>query len=115
MQILKELHPVAAKEHTCMFCGCKINVGERYQRQTIADSGEVYDWVCHDDCIRLTNLLDMYGDYPEDGITADDFQCAVSDYLADNYRDKDTGKLREDIKALSFIEPIRKIINDIDK
>ena len=56
--LIKKLHPTARKEHRCMFCGCKIEVGEQYQRHTLKYEDYIYDWVNHDDCGTLTVLLE---------------------------------------------------------
>ncbi len=111
---IKELHPTARKEYKCMFCGCKIEVGERYQRDTLKYDGTIYDWVSHDDCSTLTGLLDMYGRCDE-GIGKDDFQNFVWEYLMENYRDEETDDVREDVGKLSYLEQVRLIIADWDK
>lgn len=38
---LKLITPTARKEHTCMWCGCKIKKGEKYERQTIKWDGQI--------------------------------------------------------------------------
>lgn len=111
MEILKQLHPTARKNHTCMYCGCKIEAGEKYSRTTIKDD-EVYDWVCHDDCDRLADMLDLY--YCGEGVTDDDFQCAVNAYLGTCHIDQATGDFLPEVKNMSLIEKVRFIINDIE-
>ena len=112
--LIKKLHPTARKEHKCMFCGCKIEVGEQYQRHTLKYEDTIYDWVSHDDCDTLTGLLNMYDRYDE-GICRDDFQDAVREYLVENYFDEKLDDVREDVDKLSCIEQVRMIIADWDK
>lgn len=112
--LIKELHPTARKEHKCMFCGCKIEVGEQYQRHTLKYEDTIYDWVSHDDCNTLTGMLDMY-DRCDDGIGKDDFQDAVHEYLMENYHDEELDDVREDVDKLSYLEQVRLIIADWDK
>ena len=112
--LIREQHPTARKEHKCMFCGCKIEVGEQYQRHTLKYEDTIYDWVCHDACNELTGLLDMYGRCDE-GIGKDDFQDAVQEYLMENYYDEELDDVREDVDRLSRIEQVRMIIADWNK
>lgn len=58
-ELLRIQHPIARKEHRCMFCGCKIEVGEKYNRSTLKYD-DIYDWVAHEDCVAVSNLLRMY-------------------------------------------------------
>ena len=112
--LIKELHPTARKEHKCMFCGCKIEVGEQYQRHTLKYEDAIYDWVSHDDCNTLTGLLDMY-DNCDEGICRDDFEDAVQEYLVENYFDEELDDVCEDVDKLSRIEQVRMIIADWNK
>lgn len=105
MYIIKETHPIARKEHTCMLCGCTINVGERYVRQTIFDGCEIYDATCHEDCVGLAYKLDIDDD--GDGISQDDFQAAIDDYLSEaGVTNKEV-----EISGLSYIELVRMIMH----
>ena len=112
MEILKQLHPIARKEHTCMLCGCKIKAGEKYTRQTIVND-DIYDFVCHEECDELTQRLDMYDD--GDGITGVEFGDTVLQYLYDNFYDKETKCIQAGIKKLSTIEQVRFILNDLNE
>ena len=112
--LIKELHPTARKEHQCMFCGCKIEVGEQYQRSTLKYEDDIYDWVNHEDCNTLTGLLDMYG-HCDEGICKDDFEFAVQEYLVENYYDEQLDAVCEDVDKLSLIEQVRMIIADWNK
>lgn len=97
-----------------MFCGCKIEVGEQYQRDTLKYEDTIYDWVCHDACNELTGMLDMY-DRCDEGIGQDDFQNAVQEYLMENYYDEKLDDVREGVDRLSRIEQVRMIIADWNK
>lgn len=112
--LIRNQHPTAHKEYKCMFCGCKIEVGERYQRDTLKYDGTIYDWVSHDDCTTLTGLLDMYGRCDE-GIGEDVFQDAVQEYLMESYYDEELDDVREDVDRLPRIEQVRMIIADWNK
>lgn len=112
--LIKELHPTAQKEHKCMFCGCKIEVGEQYRRRTLKYEDTIYDWVSHDDCNTLTGLLDMYG-HCDEGICRDDFEDAVQEYLVENYYDDELDDVCKDVDRLSRIEQVRMIIADWNK
>lgn len=112
MNVLRIQHPSAKKEHICMFCGCKIKVGERYERQTITD-GEIYDWVCHQDCSDIATKLDMYdGLCSDEGLAGDSFECAIDDYLIEHYSDSPM-HIRDDIRKMTRIEQVRMISSDI--
>lgn len=112
--LIREQHPTARKEHKCMFCGCKIEVGEQYQRHTLKYEDTIYDWVCHDACNKLTGMLDMY-DRCDGGICKDDFQDAIQEYLMENYYDEELDDVCEDVDKLSYLEKVRLIIADWDK
>lgn len=53
--ILKETYPTARKEHVCEFCGCKIQPGQRYVRQTNVYDRIVYDFVTHRECEEVAH------------------------------------------------------------
>ena len=41
MEVLRNITPVARKEHRCEFCGGVIHVGEKYNRQTNVYDGSI--------------------------------------------------------------------------
>lgn len=113
MTTLRTSHPKAKKEHRCMFCGCKIQVGEQYERQTNTDGGEIYDWIGHQDCVDLALDLDMHdGLCSDEGLTSESFECAIDDYLLENYSDSQ-GHIKENVSKMSRIEQVRMISADI--
>jgi hypothetical protein len=76
----------AIKEHSCNFCGTKINIGEAYMKSTHKHDGDVYDWKTHKYCAEIAERLKMYDDADE-GVTMDDFMetihCKHDDLLID--------------------------------
>lgn len=111
--ILKQLTPTAKKEHTCMFCGCKIRVGEKYRRDTLVFDGDLYDWIAHEDCHAVALELNMFDYVDDDGLSGEDFDTNIDQYLYDNYRDKELDDLPEHIRKMSRIEQVRMILNDL--
>ena len=76
----------AIKEHSCNFCGTKINIGDTYMKSTHKHDGNIYDWKTHKYCDEIANRLKMYDDADE-GVTMDDFtetiHCKHDDLLID--------------------------------
>lgn len=70
-------YPTARKEHKCMYCYGTINVGDKYERQTNIFDGQIYDWVCHLECQKITGLLNMYDYYNDEGVTTECFQESI--------------------------------------
>jgi len=112
MEILRETNPVARKEHKCMFCNDTIEKGQRYNRQTIASDGIVYDWICHEECIEITSLLDMEDASMDDGINGDDFRDCVDEYVYENHYDKETDDIAEEWQV-SLYELVKMIIEEL--
>lgn len=54
--------PTARKAHTCFACGDKIDIGEKYLRNTGCYEGDFYSSAEHSTCSRVYGLLDMYGE-----------------------------------------------------
>lgn len=105
-QILKTTHPKAKKRHTCMYCGCNIEEGEVYERNTCVYDGQVYDWVSHTDCQAIAEELRMFDDC-EECLTGDDFCEYINDYVLENYKNN------ENIINMSEIEQVRMILKDL--
>ena len=89
VQVLNQSHPVARKEHRCMYCGGVIHKGEKYQRSTNVYDGRVYDWVTHEKCEEIAELLNMYGRTWDDGLTQPAFDEFVWDAICDFFPDSD--------------------------
>lgn len=85
-EVLQEKSPIARKEHRCDYCGGTIHAGERYVNQTLVYDGTVYPWKSHEHCYSLTSYIEYDPDY---GISEDDFQSWVNEYVAENHFDKE--------------------------
>lgn len=59
----------ARKNHTCDWCGGKIEVGTTYRKQFLKDD-EPYTWKNHIYCEEIASCLDMFDD---GGVTESDF------------------------------------------
>lgn len=68
-----------------MFCNGIIQIGETYNRDTIHADGTVYDFIYHQHCGELANMLDMYDDCWDEGINDNDFENYLGDYVCDNH------------------------------
>lgn len=66
----------AIKEHSCNFCGAKINIGEAYMKSSHKNDGDVFDWKTHKYCAEIAERLKMYDDAYE-GVTMDDFMETI--------------------------------------
>ena len=108
---IKELNPVARKPHKCMYCGCTIEPGTRYERQTLKYDGTIYDWICHEECSHVANILDMF-DQVDDGLSGDDFNELLNDYINEEYRDPETDDLPEHIQKMTPLERVQMVKND---
>ena len=80
IEILKTKRRKARKEHTCDYCGCKIEKGEVYNRSTCKWSDSIYDWACHQECSEVVSFLDAWIDADEYGIDGDMFCDACREF-----------------------------------
>lgn len=113
---LNRSYPTARKEHKCMCCGGVINVGDKYERQTIIYDGQIYDWVCHLECQKITGLLNMFDYCNDEGVTADYFQWSICEWLHDHhYNDEsDTYDDGFDPDIMSYHEIVLNIIKELE-
>lgn len=81
--VLKDKKQTARKEHICQFCGGVIPKGTMYRTQTNIYCGDIYNVKTHLECEEAAQLLDMYYECDDDGLSANDFQAFVEDYIAD--------------------------------
>lgn len=100
METLRNLTPVARKEHKCMWCRGIIEVGEKYERTTHIHDGTLYDWVNHFSCRSLADKLDMW-EYADEGVTDSDFYESVNDA----YSDIMSNKFNEQWESRDFTMP----------
>lgn len=93
VEILHSTNPKARKQHTCMWCGSIIEVGERYHRDTCLYDGQIYDWLSHNECRKITGLLNMEDD--DSGIHDEDFRNAILDYVYEHHYNSETEEFDE--------------------
>lgn len=111
---LKESHPIARKEHICGLCGCKINKGQKYHRQTNIYDGCIYDWIEHEECSQVAFELDMYNecDYDE-GLSPDYFKDILDVYIYQEHYDDYADDIAKDWQNLSIYEEVCKILEEL--
>lgn len=68
----------ARKQHTCNYCGNKIEVGQVYNH-AVMKFDDVYTWKAHLECIQIATELWGFID-PLEGMTEDDFQYGCNDF-----------------------------------
>lgn len=88
MKTIRNSTPKAKKEHTCDYCGGKIEIGEVYDYQFNVDGGDTWSWKNHQRCFQLCRDLDMFYDIYE-GVNSDYFWESVFEY-----HKTETGKQR---------------------
>lgn len=111
---IKESHPIARKEHICELCGCKINKGRKYYRQTNVYDGCIYDWIEHEECREIASKLDMYDkcDYDE-GLSSEVFKEILDNYIYLEHYDDITDDIVEDWQGLTRYEEVCKILQEL--
>ena len=55
----------------------------------------------------------MFEDVGDEGLSSEDFNDNIDQYLYDNYQDKELDDLPEHIRKMSRIEQVRMILNDL--
>ena len=112
--MLKESHPIARKEHICDFCGCKINKGQKYYRQTNIYDGCIYDWIEHEECSQIASELDMYGECDfDEGLSPDNFRDILNDYIYQYHYNDFADDIAEDWQGLTRYEEVCKILEEL--
>ena len=114
MEALKTVNPIARKEHTCGYCGCKICVGERYERATISFEGTIYDWVSHGCCSKIANELKMFDYCDDNGLDSDCFVESLNEYVYDNHYDDEVDDISKDWQ-LPYHELVKKVLEELRK
>lgn len=71
LQVLNSGNHKARKEHTCNYCGFKIQKDEIYHRSTCVYD-YIYVWKSHTKCYKIAAELNMY-DECDEGLTGDAF------------------------------------------
>ena len=107
--ILKDLHPIARKEHECMFCGRIIRKGDKYHRSTLVYD-DVYDFVECEKCEYVAKELGMYDDYNDaDGLSVAVFQDNIIEYIHCNHS---IDEIEKDWK-LPFFKTVDKVYEEL--
>lgn len=109
--ILKDSHPIARKEHTCMLCYGKIHKGQKYYRQTCVYDAAPYDWIEHEECRAAAIELDMFDDCDDEGLTDEIFRADLDQYIYDNYPEEEVDKF----DTMSYYDKVCKVLNDLKK
>ncbi len=115
MTILKEITPVARKEHKCMFCYGTIRKGQKYLRQTNICDGIVGDWVCHMECQTVARELGMYDNCdPDYGLSDEAFGETINEYIYNEHYDRENDDIQEDWQGLTRYQEVLKILNELE-
>lgn len=114
VQVLKNIKPIARKEHKCMFCGGAIPIGVKYDKQICVYDGSVYDWVTHEECSNIAHELDMYDDCDDCGLDDDSFIECIKQYVYDNHYDDSIDDIAKDWQ-LPYYDTVKKILEELSK
>ena len=113
--LLKQIYPIARKEHQCYFCGGIINKGQKYSKQSVENDGSVGDITTHINCNKLAQNLKMYEEYGdcEECLSSDGFAEAIFDYVREHHKDPDLkyGTLTD--WDLPFEELVKKVYQEV--
>ena len=110
---IKDSHPIARKEHICELCGCKINKGQKYYRQTNVYDGCIYDWIEHEECREIASELDMFGECDDEGLSSEGFEEILDEYIHREHYDDITDDIAEDWQGLTRYEEVCKILDEL--
>ena len=109
---IKDSHPIARKEHICELCGCKINKGQKYYRQTNVYDGRIYDWIEHEECREIASELDMYDEYNYDeGLSSEGFEEMLDEYIHREHHNDIN--IADDWQGLTRYEEVCKILQEL--
>lgn len=103
---IKESHPIARKEHICELCGCKINKGQKYYRQTNVYDWRIYDWIEHEECREIASELVVYDECDDEGLSPDCFKEILNNYIHREH-------IAEDWQGLTRYEEVCKILQEL--
>ena len=84
IEILSNKKVKARKEHTCNYCGGKINKGEIYEISSLKYEGTIYPWKNHLKCDKLTSDLTMFDDLYGEGLDEETFNEIVQEFIYKN-------------------------------
>ena len=111
--VLKTSTPKARKTHKCMFCGAKIEIGDKYDRSTCVFDGNLYDWITHCECSKVASILEMYDDC-DDGVDEDAFREYINEYVYHNHYDNELDDIAKDWQ-LPYHDLVKKILYELNK
>lgn len=114
VEILKNIKPIARKEHKCMFCGGAIPIGMRYDKQTCVYDGSVYDWITHEECVKIAHELNMYEGCDDNGLDYESFLKSINEYVYENHYDDEIDDITEDWQ-LPYYDTVKKILEELIK
>lgn len=104
-------HPIARKEHTCMWCGGKISVGEQYDRQTLIYDGYLYEWKNHRECAELADCLDMFAECGDEGLDEEYFKECIDNYIWEHHQNEND-EIDEEWDLPTYHEKVLKILEE---
>lgn len=81
METIRSEKLKARKEHFCNLCGCNIQKGETYERQTNKFDGRLYVWRTHLHCQDLCDKIWSYVDPGDGGMGSSDFVDAIIELM----------------------------------
>ena len=110
--ILKQTYPTAKKEHNCEFCCCKIQIGQKYVRQTNVYDRVVYDFITHQECNEVAHELRMYDDCDDSGLDGESFREELDSYVYANHYDEYTDDVYTGWQ-LNRYEIAKKVLNEL--
>lgn len=108
---LRYEYPIARKEHTCMWCGGKIAVGEQYGRQTLLYDGRLYEWKNHRECAELAGSLDMFDECGEEGLDEEYFKECIDNYIWEHHINEND-EIDEGWDLPTYYEKVLKILEE---
>ena len=111
---LKTTYPTARKEHICEFCGCKIQPGQKYERQTNVYDGIVDDFITHEECAKVAHELRMYDDCDDCGLDGETFREELNEYVHANHYDDEADDVGSDWD-LPYYEIAKKVLKEIEE
>ena len=112
MRNIDNKQPVARKDHICDLCGCTIPKGERYNCQTNED-GYIYKFRSHVACDDVAGGLEMYAECYGEGLSSEEFQEWIDEYVYDNHYDDDIDDVAAEWQGLSMYEKVLKINEEL--
>lgn len=101
----------ARKEHICGLCGCKIDIGQKYNKQTNTDNNLIWNWLEHIECGELVSICDWVDEF--DGISEDMYNAFIVDYINTHHYNEDIDDIEEEWRNLSNYEATKKILNEL--